>query len=251
MDGVQSKPQKARQDRMIALCPTASPPPPPPRAGTSINPDTKLDTFNFENEVDDDELSGYEYVSNPMKANKKPTLNRCVKRKIFSVDIHNEYHSDKNGNEEDCAVDAERVCDLEGGKQLDACPAYEKTGGRSRSKSSVCLFDIQKSKAKVPNKDAYQKLIRETMSSTDAPHNYQKLVKETMEPHVSCRQHKISDLELQQNVVHPDRKDKTNDGYQKLIKNAICSVHEYQKLNKQTMEMSGYMANVKCKHATM
>ena len=251
MDGVQSKPQKTRQDRMIALSPTAPPPPPPPLPGTSISPDTKLDTLNFENEVDDDELSGYEYVSNPMKASKKPTLNRCFKRKIFSGDIHNERHSDKNGNEEDCTVDAERVYDLEGGKQLDMCPAYEKTGGRSRSKSNACLFDMQKSKAKVPDKVAYQKLIRETMSSTHAPHKYQKLIKETMETHVSCRQHNISDLELQVSIVHPERNNQTHGGYQKLITNAICSVHEYQKLNMQTMQPSGNMSNVKCKHATM
>ena len=251
MDGVQNKPQKARQDRMIALNPTASPPPPPPRPGTSISPDMKSDTLNFENEVDDDELSGYEYVSNHMKANKKPTLNRCFKRKIFSCDIHNEYHSDKNENEEQCTVDAERVYDLEGGKQLDMCQTYEKTGGRSRSKSSVCLFDMQKSKAKVSDKDAYQKLIRETMSSTHATHNYQKLIKETMESHVSCHQYHIPDLQLEQSMVHPERKNQTNGDYQKLVKDAICSVHEYKKLNNQTMEQSGYMSNVKSKHATV
>ena len=110
---------------------------------------------------------------------------------------------------------------------------------------------MQKSKTIAPDKDAYEKLIRETMSSMHAPHNYQKLIKETTEPHVSCRQHNISDLELQQSMMHPERKNQTHGGYQKLIKDAICSVHEYQKLNRQTMEQPGYMSNVKCKHATM
>ena len=251
MDDVQNQPQKAWQDRVIAPCPTASPPPPPPRPGTSISPDMKSDTLNFPNEVDDDELSGYEYMSKPMKANKKPTSNRCVKRKSFSAENHNDYNSDKNGNAEDCAMDAERVYYHENGKQLDMCPVYEKTGGRSRSKSNVCLFDMQKSIAKVSDNDAYQKLIRETMSSTDAPHNYQKLIKETMEPHVSYHQYDIPDLhlQLQQSMVHPERKNQNPDGYQKLIKDAICSVYEYQKLNKQTQ--SGYMSNIKSKHATM
>ena len=173
MDNNPSKPQKARQNRTIAPFPHASPPSLPPRPGTSISPDMKLDTLNFPNEVDDDELSGYEYVSNPMKMNKKPTSNRCVNRKLLSAENHNDYHSDKNVNAEDCAMDAERVYDHENGNQLDLCSVYEKTGGRSRSKSNVCLFDMQKSKAKVSDKDADQKLIRETMSSTDAPHNYQ------------------------------------------------------------------------------
>ena len=248
MDDVQSKPQKSRQDRMIAPCPTASPPPPPPRPGTSISPDMRSDTLKFANEVDDDELSGYEYVSNPMKAT-KPTSNRCFKRKTFSVEIHNDYQSYKNRKEEDCAVDAEQV--YRNGKQLNMCSVYERTGGRSRSKSNACLFDMQKSKTIAPDKDAYKKLIRETMSSMHAPHNYQKLIKETMEPRVSRRQHNISDLELQQSMVHPERKNETHGGYQKLIRDAICSVHEYQKLNRQTMEPSGYMSNVKCKHATM
>ena len=242
MDDVQNKLQKARQDRITGPCATSSPPPPPLRPGISISPDMKLDTLNFANEVDDDELSGYEYVANP---------NRCVQRKIFSVETQNVYHSDKSRNDEHCAMNAERVYDHENAKNLNMCSVCENNGGRSRSKSSACLFDMQKSKAKVPDKDAYQKLIRETMSSMHAPHNYQKIIKETIEPHVSCRQHNIPNLELQLSMVHPDRKNQTNAGYQKLIKNAICSVHEYQKLNRQTMEPSGNMSNVKCKHATM
>ena len=110
---------------------------------------------------------------------------------------------------------------------------------------------MQKLKAKVSDKDAYHKLIRETMSSTDAPHNYQKLIKETMEPHVSYHQYHIPDFQLQQSMAHPERKNQTHGDYPKLIKDAICSVHEYQKLNRQTMEQSGFMSNVKCKYATM
>ena len=246
MDDIQSEPQKACQDRMIAPSSTASPSPPPPRPGTSISP-MKLDTLNFANKVDADELSGYEYVSNPMKQ----TSIISVKRKIFSGEIHDNHHSDKNGNDEDGAVDAERVNDHDGGKQLDVCSVNEKMGGRSRSKSNACLFDMQRSKAKVPCKSAYQKLVRETMSSTHAPHNYQKLIKETIEPHAPCSQSNIPDLKLQQRMAHPDRKNQDRCGYQKLIKEAICNGHEYQKLDRQTMEPSGYILSAKCKHATI
>ena len=74
-----------------------------------------------------------------------------------------------------------------------------------------------------------------------------------MEPHVSYHQYHIPDLHLQvqQSMVHPERKNQTHGDYQKLIKDAICGVHEYQKLNRQTMEQSGYKSDVKCKHATM
>ena len=124
------------------------------------------------------------------------------------------------------------------------------SGGKS-SANKVKGENVEKSKGNVPGNDAYQKLIQDTMTSTHALHEYQKLIKKTMEPRVPCRQYSIPDWISRQSMEHFERRNPDNGDCQKRTKEAIYSVHEYQKLNRQTMETSGYMSSVKCKHATI
>ena len=278
------------------------PPPPPPRSGkqeqnvkASTNPH-----LNIAKEDDGDEVSGYEYVSNPMKVDNRKTSNECNERATDSVEIHHNQHTDNSAP--DGALDTASHHD-KGGKQIDTHSAYEenddtkegqlsfhsnvcsksmnmnrdKTGLKVPHRHGQCSCDIcsmqtdsdnigilscrgksvsnevkcdnmEKSKREDLETDGYQKLIRETMSSK---HAYQKLAKATMGPRVLNRQCSIPDLVLQQSMEYSDRKNQSNDGYQKRTKGAICSVHEYQKLNRQTMEPYGYMPNVRYKHATI
>ena len=120
-----------------------------------------------------------------------------------------------------------------------------------RGKACSCEVecdDMGKSKAKDLENDGYQKLIRETRSSK---HAYQKLTKATMEPRVLHRQCSIPDLVLQQSMEYSNRKNQSNGGYHRRTKRAICSTHEYQKLNRLTMEPPIYIPNVRYRHATV
>ena len=94
----------------------------------------KLDTLNFATEVDDDKLSDYECVQNPMKMNNKQTSDRCVEWGSFAKEIHYDEHSN-NGKEHDFPVDVERVHNHEDVKQHTMGSAHEIT-----AKSNACFL---------------------------------------------------------------------------------------------------------------
>ena len=123
---------------------SSAPPPIPTRSGTQepnreagIKPD-----LNSANEVDGDDVSGYEYVSNPMKVNNKKTSNGCNERKTASVEINPNQHNDNSAPYG--TLNAEHAHYDKGGKRRDICSAYEENGDTS-------------------SKHAYQKLIEATM----------------------------------------------------------------------------------------
>ena len=111
--------------------------------------------------------------------------------------------------------------------------------------------DMDNSKPKVPERGGYQKLIRETMSSTHTPRDYQQLIKETMEePPRPSRWHSIRDLALRQSMGLSDTEEH-NGSDQKQSNEVIYRVHEYQKLNRQTKGPSHCISSVKHKHTTL
>ena len=96
----ESKMDDIPSNTLTAGCAPHSFPPPslPPRSGKQeqngkegINPD-----LNFANEVDGDDVSGYEYVSNPMNVNRKVTSKGCNERKTAFVEIHYNQHNDNS-----------------------------------------------------------------------------------------------------------------------------------------------------------
>ena len=316
MDDIQSNSQNAWKDGLIAPQLSHShsplPPPPPPRCGKQeqnrkarISRDLALATSNFANTMDDDVVSGYEYVSNPMKVNNKQTSNGCNQWKEASVEIHRNQHIGINKSVPDGALDTEPSGDDKGEKQLSICSAYEaKSGakGKSNSKSNACFKPVNlkrditgltipslyeqyprntcskqadscshemltcevkspvnddkrenmdNPKPKVPERGGYQKLIRETMSSTHTPRDYQQLIKETMEePPGHSRWHGILDLALRQSMELSDTKE-NNGSDQKQPNEVIYSVHESQKRNSQTKGPFHYISSVKHKHTTL
>ena len=106
-----------------------------------------MDTLNFATEVDDDKLSDCECVQNPMKMNNKQTSDRCVEWGSFAKEIHYDEHSN-NGKEHDFPVDVERVHNHEDVKQHTMGSAHEIT-----AKSNACLFGMEKSEARVSDRD--------------------------------------------------------------------------------------------------
>ena len=306
MDNIPLTPQVVLTNPGTPLCTQSPPPPLPPRAGkqehieSSSCPDLKLATLKFANETNDDINSSYEYVSNPVKAKRKPTSNGCNKRETQ----HNGHHSSvRDGTEGKEVLEGEKCR-----KQHDMCMANDETGDAANeihcnyqgnaSFESACtnpnigtcgLTDrpipgqrscdtcskltgrvndgllycggksaaneakggnMEKVSGAMPEKDSYQKPVPESMSLVSAPRGYKKPIKETIKPRVLRRQYSNSDRVLQQTMEHSKRKSQDHGGYQNLMKDNYGN-HEYEKLNRQTMEPSGYMLSVKCKHATI